>query len=177
MHYLSKDELRRLFKVAYDKDRKFHLALLTMFCHGMRVSELTNLRGSDVMVAEGLVIVRRLKGSEETIQPIRHDTDVLFDESPLITLAQERRSLRLFEISRQHVDRLFKQYGALAGLHIDKCHAHALKHSTAMQIWDVSNNLGMVQSFLGHRAASSTLIYLRENDARKAQVAFSNIRF
>jgi len=174
MHYLTKDELRRLFQVAYNHNRRYHLALVTALWHGMRVSELNKLRGTDV-TADGCVIVRRLKGSHTTLQPIRRDADPLFDESPILALAQERKSLRLFEVSRQHFDKLIKQYGAEAGIHPDKCHMHALKHSVAMLLWDVTGNLGQLQSYLGHKAASSTLAYLYEADARKAQTALAGI--
>jgi integrase/recombinase XerD len=174
MHYLTKDELRRLFEVAYTRNRRYHLALVTALWHGMRVSELNSLRGTDV-TADGFVIVRRLKGSNTTAQPIRRDPDPLFDETPILALAQERRGLRLFETTRQHFDRLIKQYGAEAGIHADKLHMHALKHSVAMLLWDVTGNLGQLQSYLGHKAASSTLAYLYEVDARKAQAALAGI--
>lgn len=101
--------------------------------------------------------------------------DPLFDESPLLELARERKGLRLFEVSRQHFDRLIKQYGAEAGIHPDKLHMHSLKHSVAMLLWDATGNLGQLQSYLGHRAASSTLVYLAEADARKAQQALAGI--
>lgn len=174
MTYLTKDELRRLFQVAYNHNRTYHLALVTALWHGMRVSELTNLRGSDV-TADGNVIVRRLKGSHTTMQPIRRDADTLLDESPILALAQERKSLRLFPICRQTFDRLIKQYGIEAGIHPDKLHMHSLKHSVAMLLWDVTGNLGQLQSYLGHKAASSTLCYLYEGDARKAQQALAGI--
>lgn len=174
MQYLTKDELRRLFEVAHQRNPHYHLALVTALWHGMRVSELNNLRGTDV-TADGFVIVRRLKGSHTTLQPIRRDDDPLFDESPLLELAKERKGLRLFEVSRQHFDRLIKSYGAEAGIHPDKLHMHALKHSVAMLLWDVTCNLGQLQSYLGHKAASSSLCYLYEADARKAQAALARI--
>jgi integrase len=174
MHYLSKEELRRLFQIAYNHNRTYHLAMVTALWHGMRVSELNELRGTDV-TPDGCVIVRRLKGSNTTMQPIRRDADPIFDESPILALARERKGLRLFEVSRQHFDRLIKAYGAEAGVHPDKLHMHALKHSVAMLLWDVTQNLGQLQSYLGHKAASSTLCYLAEADARKAQAALAGI--
>lgn len=176
MHYLGKDELRRLFQAAYNHNRRYHLALLVAFTHGMRVSELNNLRDTDI-TPEGCVIVRRLKGSNTTLQPIRRDSDPLFDETPLLELAKDRRGLRLFEISSRHFNRLIRQYGEEAGIHSAKLHMHALKHSTAMALWDATSSLGQIQSYLGHKAASSTLVYLYEADARKAQAAFAAITF
>lgn len=176
MQYMNKSELRRLFQVAYNHDRNYHLALICALNHGMRVSELINLRGTDV-TADGQVIVRRLKGSNTTMQPIRKDADVLFDESPILALAQERKTLRLFPVCRQTFDRLIKQYGLEAGIHPDKLHMHSLKHSVAMLLWDVTGSLGQLQSYLGHKAASSTLCYLYEGDARKAQQALAGVTF
>lgn len=175
MTYLTKDELRRLFDVAYRRNRRYHLALVCALCHGMRVSELNNLRGTDI--TDGQVIVRRLKGSKKTMQAIRRDSDPLFDESPIVELARERGALRLFEVTRQHFDRLIKQYGSEAGIHADKLHMHSLKHSAAMLLWDATGSLGQLQSYLGHKAASSTLVYLCEADSRKAQAAFAGISF
>ena len=82
---------------------------------------------------------------------------------------------RLFPFSRQRVDQFIRSYGAIAGIHPDKCHCHALKHSMAMLLWDATQNLGQIQSYLGHKAASSTLVYLAEADARKAQAAVAGI--
>lgn len=141
MHYLTKTELRGLFQVVYNANRNHHLALVAALWHGMRVSELINLRGTDV-TDDGAVIVRRLKGSRTTLQPVRRDDDPLFDETPIVALAQERKTLRLFPVSRQHFDRLIKQYGANAGIHPDKLHMHALKHSVAMLLWDATGTSG-----------------------------------
>jgi integrase/recombinase XerD len=174
MQYLTKDELRRLFQVAYDHNRNHHLALVTALWHGMRVSELTSLCGTDI-TADGQVIVRRLKGSNTTMQPIRRDADPLFDGSPLLALAAERRTLKLFPYCRSYFDQVIKRYGIEAGIHPDKLHMHALKHSVAMLLWDATQSLGKIQSYLGHVAASSTLCYLYEADARLAQQALAGI--
>lgn len=174
MQYMTKDELRKLFQVAYSHNKAHHLALVTALWHGMRVSEVINLRGTDV-TSDGQVVVKRLKGSKETMQRIRRDNDPLFDESPILALAKERKTLRLFPVSRQHFDRLIKSYGTQAGIHSSKLHMHALKHSIAMMMWDATGSLGQLQGYLGHKAASSTLCYLYEADALKAQDALAAI--
>lgn len=176
MFYMDRRELRGLLEAAYRHNRTHHLALLTAMIHGLRVSELNNVRGTDITPA-GELIVHRLKGSRTTVQPIRRDSDPVFDCSGLITLAAEKRTLRLFEIHRSHFDRLIKRYGAEAGIHPDKLHMHALKHSCAMLLWDATGSLGQLQSYLGHVSASSSLVYLAEADARKAQSALAAVRF
>ena len=174
MQYMTKDELRNLFQVAYSHNQDLHLAMVTALWHGLRVSEVVNLRGTDV-TSDGQIIVKRLKGSNKTTQRIRRHTDPLFDETPILARAKEKKTLRLFPVSRQHLDRVIKQYGAEAGIHISKLHMHALKHSIAMMVWDATGNLGELQGYLGHKAASSTLCYLYEADSLKAQDAVAAI--
>lgn len=167
MNYLNKSELRRLFKVAYERNRTHHLALVVGLWHGLRVSEILAIKGRDIV--DGQLAVRRLKRSKATVQPIHVDADPLFDESPLLEMAAHNPG-RLFQFCRQRVDQFIRAYGELAGIHPDKRHAHCVcKHSLAMLLWDQTHSLGQIQSYLGHKAASSTMCYLVEADARKAQ--------
>jgi site-specific recombinase XerD len=82
----------------------------------------------------------------------------------------------LFQFSRQRVDEFLKKYGELADIHPAKRYSHAIcKHSLAMLVWDQTHSLGQIQSYLGHKAASSSMCYLVEADARKAQSAVAGI--
>jgi len=166
MHYLSKEELRRLFGVARQRNRTHHLALLVGLWHGTRISETLAVKGTDIQ--DGLLSVSRLKGSKPTIHALHVDNDPLFDETPLIELARQKGSERLFPFSRQRVDEFMKNYAALAGIHPSKAHYHALKHSICMLIWDDTRSLSAIQQYVGHKSPSSTLIYLAEADNRKA---------
>jgi integrase/recombinase XerD len=174
MQYMDRAELRRLFAVAAEHNPTYRLALAVALWHGLRVSELTSLRGSDV-TADGHLIAKRLKGSLLTVQPIRRDTDPVFDESGLIALAQERGSQRLFPVSRQYLDKLMKQYCAMAGIHRSKAHWHSLKHSIAMMIWSAKPDLGQLRNYLGHKSPSSSLVYLAEADSQKAFATVAGI--
>jgi integrase/recombinase XerD len=172
MTYLTKDELRRLFQVAYDRNRLHHLFLVVASWHGLRVSEAINVEGIDI--ADGQLNINRLKKSNDSLQPLHVDVDPLLDESPLIEMAAKNPG-RLFPFSRQRADQFIKRYAELSGIHPDKAHMHSLKHSMAMLLWDKTHNLGQIQSYLGHKSPSSTLQYLVEIDARKAQQAVAGI--
>jgi integrase len=190
MEYLDKSELRRLFKVAYDSNRLHHLALATALFHGLRVSELVGrkaytdkkgklhpdtlgLCGTDIQ--DGQINIQRLKRSKATVQPIHYDSDPLFDCSPLLEMAKANKG-RLFPFCRQRADQFIRKYGAEAGIHPSKLHMHSLKHSIAMLVFDATHSLGQVQSYLGHKAASSTMCYLVEADVRKAQAVVAAIK-
>jgi integrase/recombinase XerD len=173
MEYLDKEELRRLFQAAYDSNPIHHLFLVTTLWHGLRVSEAINIKGIDVR--DGKLKFRRLKKSLPTNQPIHRDFDPLFDETPLIALAKDNPRGKLFDFSRQRADQFIRKYGEMAGIDPAKCHVHALKHSIAMLVWEKTSSLGNIQTYLGHKSASSTLIYLREVDEHKAFAAVAKI--
>ena len=111
----------------------------------------------------------------QPVNPFIGTPDVLFDETPLLAVAAENPN-RLFNFSRQWADSFIKKYCALAGIHSDKAHMHALRHSFAMLLWDKTHSLGQIKSYLGHRAASSTMCYLVEADSRKAHEAVAEMR-
>jgi hypothetical protein len=138
------------------------------------VSELIQIRGWDIQ--DGQLSVSRLKRSNTTLQPIRVDSDPLFDCSPVLEMATGNPESRLFPFSRQRVDQFVRRYARLAGLHLDKAHFHSVcKHSIAMALWNETHSLGQIQSYLGHKSSSSSLQYLREADNGKAIRAVSAI--
>lgn len=176
MEYFTKPELVRLLGEAYKSNKMHHLAMLVTLTHGLRVSEVVGkkgIKGSNIF--DNQIRVKRLKGSNKTIQTLRHDSDPLFDETPLIELSKEKKESPLFPWSRQYSDQLIKKYGKAAGINPDKLNWHTFKHSTAMLLWDETKSLGIVKTYLGHKSPSSTLIYLAEDDSKKGQQAFARI--
>lgn len=166
MQFLTRDELRRLLQVAYDRNRLHHLCLLTMFWSGLRVSEAIAIRGRDI--CDGQLSVKRLKKSRPTIHAVKVSADPLFDQSPLLEMAK-RTPGRLFPFCRQRVDQFIKKYGAEAGLHSAKLHSHVAKHSICVLLWEQTKDLNVVQDHVGHKASSSSLVYMRYDAVAKAQ--------
>src|SRR5216684_2340527 len=175
MEYLTREELVRLFKVARDHNKLHHVAMLVGLLHGLRVSEMLAIRGRDV--CDGKLSIKRLKKSRATLHALRVDSDPLFDESPLLELAQANPDAKLFQWSRQYMDIIIKRYGALARLHPSKLHFHTLKHSICVLLWQETHDLNAIQDHVGHRSSSSTLVYLRADAAQKAQVTIAGMSF
>jgi integrase/recombinase XerD len=175
MQYLDRQELRRLLSVAHKNDPVHHLALLASLLHGLRVSEVLGLRGTNVQ--SGHLYVQRLKRSKPTLQALRIDSDPLFDESPLMTMAAKCSDAHLFNWSRQYMDKVIKRYGAEAGIPEAKLHHHALKHSIAMILWKETLSLSAIQDHLGHRSASSSLLYMRTDQSAVAQQIVTSLKF
>src|SRR5207302_10225278 len=100
MEYLTRDELVRLFKVARDHNRLHHIAMLVGLLHGLRVAEMLAIRGRDT--CDGKLSVRRLKQSRATLPALRFDSEPLFDELPLLELAQANPDATFFGWSRPY---------------------------------------------------------------------------
>lgn len=173
MIYLERDELRSLMKAAYEINKRHHLALVVSLFSGLRVSELLSIRGRDV--ANGQLVVRRLKKSRPTLHTVRVDADPLFDASPLLKLAEDCPDALLFPWCRQRVDQFIKKYASLAGLHSAKAHHHVLKHTICMLLWKETGDLSAIQDYVGHKSSSSTLVYMRHDAEQKAQAAVAGM--
>lgn len=177
--YLEKKDLAKIFKIAYEENRTHHLALISLYYTGTRISQLLSLHGADVFKAGDIwkVRIKAAKGGKTVVRDLHIESDPVFDMTPLIALAEQKGTNRLFgALTRQYLDLMLKRYGQMAGIHEDYLHAHVLRHSCAMEIWTATNRLGAITEFLGHSSPMSALAYLAENDGRLGQETMNNVR-
>lgn len=176
MEYLKRDEIKRVMEVARQHNQMHWQLMLTAFYFGLRVSEVVNILGEDVQ--DGQLAVKRLKGSNKTLQSI--PTGEGSTDAFRLDLVERASAVgprgRLFPVSRQRVDQFVKRYVRLAGVHRSKAHLHAVgKHSIAMEIWHATHQLGQIKAYLGHKSMSSTMVYLNEDNSLQAVVAVANL--
>jgi len=164
MRYLTKDELTKLLQVAKADNDRNHAMLLTGYWHGMRASEVTGLRGTDIR--DGEITVRRLKGSLKSTHPLISHPDPLFDEKTIMEkLAADNPGI-LFPMHRTTFWRFFQKYQEAAGIKQGQAHPHILKHSIAMH--SRKAGIEMVQTYLGHKNINNTRIYWTISDEEAA---------
>lgn len=180
--YLTPDEVIGVLKAAKERSSRDWCMILLAYRHGMRASEICSLRIDDVDLKRQAITVRRLKGSLDTIQPLYPHRGVpLLDE-----LASLRAYFRdrdddgsdfLFvsqkggKLHRSQFFRVFQAVAEAAGLPAEKRHPHALKHSLASHLVAGNVNLALVKQALGHRAISSTMIYVGTSDLQASEAA------
>lgn len=140
--------------------------LEVLYSCGLRVSELTSLRYSDVYFDEGFIKVEG-KGSKQRLVPIsdtaiREIKNYLIDRNQVVvkkghedTLFLSRRGTGLSRIMVFHV---IKQQAEMAGVK-KNVSPHTFRHSFATHLLEGGANLRAIQDMLGHEKITTTEIY------------------
>jgi site-specific recombinase XerD len=163
-------ELVRLADVVKKHSYRDFAMIITGVYHGLRVSELTGLRVSDVDLTNNQITVRRLKGSLTQVQDLRASTENFESESSILRHWLKIRveksdyvfpSERNRRMDRSTFFRLFQSYAEQAKIPVAKHHPHVLKHSLGFILNEAGASLSIIQAALGHKNISSTIIYAR----------------
>jgi len=141
--------------------------LETLYATGVRVSELVNLKQSNLMFQDGLIRVFG-KGSKERIGPIGRSARQWIEEyqkNVRIHLAKTGKSqdhvflnIRGTKLTRSMILKMVGNYTAAAGIKKD-VHPHTFRHSFATHLLEGGADLRAVQEMLGHVDISTTQIY------------------
>ena len=180
MDALTFDELIDVLTVAKTHSTRNWCMILTAFTHGLRASEVCNLRMKDLV--DGHLRIKRLKGSNATThQLIPHKGQPLLDEVKAIKLWLAERPTdagdALFPSNKggcMSATQFYRIYRAVAeecGLPASKTHPHVLKHTCCTMLVRTDMNVAKVQAFVGHAAIASTMRYVKVSDAEACEEA------
>jgi integrase len=179
--YLTKSEIDALFNVIKSPRE---VAIFRLMLHrGLRASEPGLLQLSDWNDRDGLLYVRRGKNSicqEYRITAVERNALRAWirlrgrHPGPLFASQKGPRN-GLLGIHRNQIDRLFRHYCALANLRKELRHLHVLKHSSGTQLSERGESAQTIQDWLGHRAASSSQIYIHYSKRRRDEAALRNM--
>ena len=148
-----------------------------MYATGVRVSELTGLRLSQVHLTPGYLLVLG-KGDKERLVPMgEYATDALqaYLQWGRPKLAKNSGVPQVFlnhrggPLSRQGFWKLIKQYAVQAGIR-QNLTPHMLRHSFATHLLENGADLRTVQALLGHVDIATTQIYTHVARARLKEI-------
>lgn len=174
---LSIKEMDLLFDQSFNSMDKAILELL--YASGLRVSELVNLKLSNVNLSNGYVRCFG-KGSKERIVPIGNESkkalEIYLKEREIALLKSNKNSEIFFIrengsfLNRQDVFRFIKDLGKIVN---KKISPHVIRHSFATHLLENGADLRVVQELLGHSDVSTTQLYTHVSKKRLKDVYFA----
>jgi integrase/recombinase XerD len=181
MEYLQKPEVVALLKTSHEYgNREAHLALLTMYATGSRVSQVLALKGLDIIPDHStggyrIRIGAAKRGRSRTYRVLVSPNPAL-DMRDLVALAQQRGASMLFGgLTRHYLHVLLKKWARAAGLHEAMIHCHTIRHSAAMRVYERTQRIGAVSGFLAHSDPAAAYTYVVENDGQLADEAMAAV--
>jgi len=162
-HWLEKREVDKLIRQVERGRNKRDLAIILTLRHtGIRVSELSALRLSDVEISErkGQLVVRSGKGRKFRLVPLNVEASRAIADylqvrptvpTDLLFVGQRGDGLK-----SRAVELLVAKYSQAAGL---EATPHTLRHSFGKHMLDEGVDLGTVSTLMGHERLQTTLLY------------------
>jgi integrase/recombinase XerD len=140
----------------------------TLYSCGLRVSELTHLKISDLFFDEGFIKVTG-KGDKQRFVPIGNSTQKYItiyknEIRPHIPIVEEFRDTLFLnrtgkQLSRAMIFTMVKQLAEKAGIH-KAISPHTFRHSFATHLLENGADLRAIQLMLGHESITTTEIYM-----------------
>jgi site-specific recombinase XerD len=159
---LNENEIARLFNALTNKKHK--AMLFTIYSAGLRVSELVNLKISDIDSGRMQIFIERGKGKKDRVvnlSPIL--LDVLrsyikkYDPKPRIYLFESEQTFAAYPV--RTVQQIFGNAKTKAGIR-KEVGIHSLRHSFATHLLDKGTDIKYIKELLGHFDIKTTERYL-----------------
>ncbi len=175
-HHFANAETKAKQEAVSQRDRAM---LCIYYGCGLRKSEGTNLKTSDILTERKLVHVRKGKGSKERYVPVtennlKHITEYLQngrnlllnqnESDPVLSGAEASFFINQYgtacsdQALSARLDRLVKNSNNSV-LQARKPSLHTLRHSIATHLLQQGMEIEMIQKFLGHSSLESTQLY------------------
>ncbi len=160
--FLFHEEIVKIFSaLEYDNflGARNYLIIITLYSTGVRVSELVNIKRSDINLNNYEIVVLG-KGNKERIVPINDyfvsaykNYQKYIGQSEYVFLNSKKQKITERGI-RYILNEVVKKSGAKQNIS-----PHMLRHSFATELLNAGMDIRMVQELLGHENITSTQIY------------------
>jgi site-specific recombinase XerD len=161
--HLTQDEVERLMKAVGDNRHGHRDAtmILIAYRHGLRASELTDLRWDQVDFAKATLHVRRVKSGTPSTHPLHGE-----EMRALRRLQREQEPSSPFMFMSERGSpfttagfaRMLERAAAEAKIAI-KVHPHMLRHACGFKLANDGHDTRSLQAYLGHKNIQHTVRY------------------
>lgn len=167
--FLTKSEVKKVLEATLNIKHK--AILTTIYSCGLRLSELIELKISDIKTEENILLVRQGKGNKDRVVTL---------SSKLIELLREyykmyKPKVYLFEGSRggkyskRSVQQIMKYSVEKSGIN-SPATVHSLRHSYATHLLESGIDIRIIKELLGHSNIKTTEIYTHITDVNKNKI-------
>lgn len=167
---LSTDEIDQILKsidLSKPEGQRNKTIIEVLFSCGLRVSELVNLKLSNLYLEEGFVRIMG-KGSKERLVPISSkaisELKYWFVDRNLMKIQQGEEDYVFLNRRGKHLTRtmiliMLKRQAVAAGI-TKTISPHTLRHSFATELLKGGADLRAIQAMLGHESIGTTELYM-----------------
>jgi len=163
--FLTEDEINKLLlapDVSTEEGIRDRAILELMYATGLRVSELVNLKNSDVDMLAGLIVCHG-KGSKERRVPLGKSAIHWLQQYAAVKAGYGKQTAPYVFLSRGKQFDRFLAWSMIKGraeqVGIKGVSPHTLRHSFATHLLQHGADSRSVQALLGHSDISTTQIY------------------
>ncbi len=172
--YLSTEEVDALensIDLTSNEGHRNRAIIEVFFSCGLRVSELTNLKLSDLFLPQGFIRVNG-KGGKQRLVPISeraiHELELWFDDRRQMNIKPGEEDYVFLNRRGHHLTRtmiliMVKRQAEAAGIK-KTISPHTLRHSFATALLKGGADLRIIQELLGHADLGTTEIYTHMDD-------------
>lgn len=177
--YLSTEEVDALensIDLTSNEGHRNRAIIEVFFSCGLRVSELTNLKLSDLFLPQGFIRVNG-KGGKQRLVPISeraiHELELWFDDRRQMNIKLGEEDYVFLNRRGHHLTRtmiliMVKRQAEAAGIK-KTISPHTLRHSFATALLKGGADLRIIQELLGHADLGTTEIYTHMDDGSLRQ--------
>ena len=160
------DELEASIDMSKWEGHRNRAIIEVLFSCGLRVSELTGLKLSNLFLNDGFIRING-KGSKERLVPISpravKELEWWFDDRQQMTIKAGEEDYVFLNRRGAHLTRtmiliMIKQQAKAAGI-LKTISPHTLRHSFATALLEGGADLRAIQTMLGHESIGTTEIY------------------
>jgi len=177
---LSVEEIQKMFSVCSNTKHKVILALL--YSCGLRVSELINLKWSNIDRSRMIINIIKAKGNKDRQVMLSSDLLPLLEKyyneyKPKEYVLNGQFPEKQLQYSERSVGEVVKQLAEKAGIN-KRVYTHLMRHCSFTHMVEAGCDINLVQKIAGHSNVKTTSIYLHisHNHISKIQSPLSAIK-
>ena len=168
--YLSIREYQHVLELAMQEHPMFslrdRLIIMILMTTGIRASELTNIKLSDIDLDQNIIHITRKGGDQDIVyinskvKPFLEQYLKLLPKDQMYLCKEGYRD----KLSRSSVYKIVRTFLEFAGIKKEKMGPHTLRHTFAMVLVHKNVSIYKIQQLMHHRNLATTERYLHVDD-------------